>query len=194
MSETSKSIHLTLGFENLMSNLYGRSGHGSRAGHTDLADWKKHLCRIVGTLQSMILRSVTGDDAHRDYIVKRCDDMINAIKRSNNKDEISCLVAHFGFEISFHLVGGLPRNWQKPRTRPDLVSAPPEFRTLTYSRTAEQRSRQILDAAYCNRLENDAPDFELLISIFNSECKKNGLKFLEVIKDRYPNVYRRFEP
>lgn len=194
MSKASATIYVSLGFENLMSNLYGRSGHSCRAGHTDLQDWKKYLIRLIGSLQTTIRRSVTGDDAHRDYIVQRCDDLKNAIKRSKAKDEVNCFIADFGFEISFLLVGGLPQNWQKPRVRPDLVTVPPPFRTLTYARTTEQRSQQILDAAYRNRLGDRAPTFEKLFEIYDSECKKDGQRFLAAIKEHYPDVYRRFEP
>jgi hypothetical protein len=142
----------------------------------------------------MIRKSIAGDDAHRDYIIQRCDVMKNAIKRRKGKDELNCFVAQFGFEILFDLVGGLPQNWQKPKTRPDLVTAPPPFRTLTYSRTPEQRSQQILDAAYRNRLGDRDPKFELLYEIFDRVCKKDGQKFLASIKQLYPDVYRRFEP
>lgn len=145
MKKQHEPIYVPLGFENLMGRLYGYAGHGCCAGHTSISDFKKHVTRIVSSLKNKIRRSVCGDDAHRDVLMKKCDDMLASIKSCQSKDELLCRISQYCLDIMFQLVGGTPDNIQKQRTNSQSVTSPPTYRSLYYVRSDEQRSRQILD-------------------------------------------------
>jgi hypothetical protein len=181
-----------IGFEFLMSFVFGWRGHHGTAGNIPAFRWKKHLLKLFRTLKSAIHKNVTGDDRHMEYMMERCDTAIGAIRSAKFKDEISCKSLQFAFELLFELLGHYPQNWQSRRAHHSRVTDLASYRTLSYTRTATQKVRQITDAAYANRNDSTGPSFEVLIEKLKHDFSGNPHKFLAWLRSEHRMLYDRF--
>ena len=192
VKKTPESIYVSLGFEGLLSTIYGTSGHSSHAGHTEISSWKKHLLQVFRTLKTAIRKNVTGDDRYKEQLMTRCDCAISAITNATFKDKIACDALSFSFEIAFALLGRLPDNRRSRRAHHTHVTNLGDYRTLSYSRTASQKARQITDSAHKNCLNETEPSFETLISTLRRDFHDDADRFLTWFRQEHPDLYGRF--
>ena len=192
MKKSPETIYVGLGFEGLMRTIYGASGHSSHAGHTEITSWKKPLLQVFRTLKTAIRKNINGDDRFKEQLMARCDCAISAIKNAAFKDEITSDALAFSFEIIFSLLGRLPDNWSSRRAHCSQVSCLGNYRTLSYTRTALQKARQITDSAYKNRLKESDPSFETLIYKLRRDFHDDADHFLTWLREEHPDLYARF--
>jgi hypothetical protein len=192
MPRKAETIYIDLGFENLMSTLYGSSGHPCVAGHTPTRNWKKQLLQLFRTLRTAIAKNLNGDDPHKEHLMERCDTAIDAIKRAEFKDEIACDALQFAFEILFGLIGHLPNNWQKRRAHHSYVTSLARYRTFSYVGTARQKAQRVTHAAYYDRLGSADPNFETLINKLKRDCSDDPDRFLAWLRAEHRSLYDRF--
>lgn len=79
MTKERDIMTVDIGFEFLMSFIYGSHGHRCRAGHIPVLGWKRHLLQLFRTLKTAIQKNVTGDDRHKEYMMQRCETAISAV-------------------------------------------------------------------------------------------------------------------
>jgi len=192
MAKKSETIYIDLGFENLMSFIYGSGGHSCRAGHTSVNTWKKQLSQILRTLKTAIRKNVTGDERHKEHMMERCDNAIRAIRYAKFKDELVCDTLSIVFQLIFELIGHFPHNWQSRKVHHSRVTDLSIYRTFSYTRTAKQKAKQITDHAYTKTEAECTPSFEVLISKLKKEFSDDPHKFLDWLRAEHKQFYDQF--
>lgn len=192
MPKEAETIYIDLGFENLMSRLFGSSGHPCSAGRTPARHWKKQLLQLFRTLRTAIGKNVNGDNPHKEHLMARCDIAIGAIKGATLKDEIACDSLQFAFEILFGLIGHLPNNRQKRRAHHSYVTSLARYRTFSYVGTARQKAQRVTDAAYYDRLASTEPNFDMLMNKLRQDFSDDPDRFLTWLRAEHRSVYDRF--
>ena len=148
--------------------------------------------QLFGTVRTAIEKNVTGDDQHKEHMMERCNIAAEAIQHAKSKEQITCAATQFAFELIFKLLGRLPHNLQTRRAHHSHVTALSAYRTLSYTRTAHQKVKQIIDYAYTGKLENGEPTFEMLIQKLKRDFSNNPHKFLSWVKAEHRSLYDRF--
>jgi hypothetical protein len=192
MVKKSETIYIDLGFEHLMSFIYGSGGHSCHAGHTPIRYLKKQLLQIFRTLKTVIRKNVTGDDRHKEYMIERCDSAIGAIQHAKSKDELIGDTLSAAFQLIFELIGHFPHNWASRKAHHSRITDLSAYRTFNYARTARQKAKQITDYAYTKKEGECHPDFEVLISKLKKDFSDDPHKFLDWLRAEHRQLYDQF--
>lgn len=192
MKKQPETIFADLGFENLMASIYGWYGHNGSAARKPIRQWKRELMQLFGTVRTAIEKNITGDDRYKEHMMDRCNIAVEAIRLTTSKEQITCAATQFTFELIFKLLGCLPHNWQKRRAHHSRVTDLSSYRTLSYTRTAHQKVKQIMDYAHTGQLEDGEPTFEVLIQKLKHDFSDNPHKFLSWVKSEHKSLYDRF--
>ena len=192
MTKQDDTVGIDLGFENLMSCLYGRSGHSCHAGHTDFSSWKKQLLQVFKTIKTAIRKNMTGDERHKDHLMTRCDHAAITIKEAKSSYELSPKIISLLIEITFELLGHLPRNCRTGKANHSLVTDLSVYRTLSYTRTAKQKAKQITDYSLARSDRLDEPKFEELILKLKKDFSNDSEKFLRWLRIEHREFHDRF--
>jgi hypothetical protein len=192
MKKEPETIYSYLGFENLMASIYGWYGHNGAAAHKPVRLWKRELIQLFKTVRTAIEKNVTGDDRHKEYMMKRCDNAIDAIRHAKCKDEVTSFAAQFAFEINFLLLGRMPNNWQTRKAHHLRFTDLSNYRTLNYVRTDYQKAMQIIEHAFESHGADKEPSFEILIRKYNHDFSRDPHKFLSWIKAEHKALYDLF--
>jgi len=175
-----------------MASIYGWYRHNGSATRKPVRQWKRELVQLFGTVRTAIEKNVTGDDRYREHIMDRCSTAVAAIRGAKTKEQIAIAATQFAFEIIFRLLGRLPNNWQTRNAHYSRVTDLSAHRTLSYTRTAQQKVTQILDYAHTDAPKDAEPTWDLLVQKLNRDFLGNPHKFLSWVRAEHKSLYDRF--
>ncbi|MEK6684127.1 MAG: hypothetical protein AABY46_05640 [Nitrospirota bacterium] len=175
-----------------MASIYGWYGHNGAATRKPIRRWKHELMQLFGTIRTAIEKNVTGDDRHKENMMEHCTNAVDAIRDAKSKEQIANAATQFAFKLIFKLLGRLPHNREKRRAHHSRVTDLSAYRTLSYTRTAHQKVKEIIDYAPTGQLGSGEPTSEVLIKKLTRDFSHNPHKFLSWVKTEHRSLYDRF--
>lgn len=184
------SIDISLGFENMLSFLFGKDNHHGDVGSMTHPEWKKTLLKIINAIEKSVNQNVNFTDSYQKVELDRAINEVKVrIARSNSINQTSHDMILYLTKIIFNILGRVPENWDKKNTSRKELWKLSDFRTLGYTQNYTQKANLIIYLSdYSNYNEGLPPKRDLQRKLY-MELKCNDFEFVEWFKLKYPQNY-----
>lgn len=179
---------ITMSFEYLMTNLFGKTYHGFIDIPQNLSSWKKETQKIARAINKSIKMNVTTDLIHYNDILWQCKNVESKLKAAKSINEINIHMIEFQTRVMFLLLGQLPNHWNSRIVNKDIDWKLDVYRSVTFNQSIEQKVNLILSLKECHGFSDSLKEVDLVNKYF-SECKGDQEAFINWFKYAHTDIY-----